>query len=321
MIRENKKTSPAIEKQRGFKDIQQMLKKDFIKNKTLYLMAVPIIIYLIVFKYIPMYGVMMAFENYSPKLGILGSKWVGLKNFKAFFESASFWQVFLNTIRISSATLVCSFPCPIILALLMNELKSIKYAKVIQNLTYIPHFISLVVVCGLIHTFVAPTGIIGGFFCKYLGIKGSLLVHPQYFLPIYIISNIWQKMGWDSIIYLSALTGIDQTLYEAAEVDGAGRWKKALHITFPGILPVIITMLILKVGGIVSVGFEKILLLYNDATMDVADVISTYTYRRGIINMDYSYSTAVGLFNSVINIIFLLVTQHISKKGSGYGLW
>lgn len=298
-----------------------MLRKDFIRNRSLYVLAIPVIAYFIIFKYIPMYGLLMAFEDYSPRLGITGSEWVGLKHFRTFLSTPSFWSVVRNTLSISISQIIFGFPIPIILALLLNEVRSVKYSRFIQNLTYIPHFISLVVVCGLITTFVSSDGIIGGFFSKYADVKGSMLIYPKYFLPIYLISGIWQSVGWDSIIYLSALTGVDESLYEAARVDGAGRWKQTIHITIPSILPVIITMLLLQLGGVLTVGYEKVLLLQNDSTLEVSEIISSYVYRRGLVNLDWSYSTAVNLFNSVINIIILLASQAISRKVSGYTLW
>ena len=297
------------------------LKRDMRKNYPLYIMFAPVLLYFLLFKYLPIYGLLMAFEDYVPKLGVLGSKWVGLKHFEAFFTSPYFKDTLLNTLRISLACLLWGFPAPIVLALMLNELRSARFAKVIQNITYMPHFISIVVACGLIHMFVSDTGVIGSLFVKYFGTNGSLLNYPKYFTPIYVISNIWQKCGWGSIIYLSALTAVDKELYEAAEIDGAGRWKQTLHITIPGILPTIVVMLILRMGNILGVGYEKILLLYNDATLGVADVISTHVYRRGLENLEYSYGAAVGMFNSVVNLVFLLFAQVISKKVNGYGLW
>ena len=297
------------------------IKKDFKLNHSLYIMALPVIIYFIVFKYIPIYGLLMAFCDFSPRLGVFGSEFVGVKHFISFFNSASFFEVLGNTFRISITTIIFGFPMPVILALLLNELKNDKFEKLIQNFTYLPLFISMIVVCGLIKVFTADDGIIGSVFLKASGLSGSMLNYPQFFTSIYVASGIWQEAGWDSIIYLAALTGINQTLYEAAKIDGANRWRQTIHITIPGIMPTIVIMLILKMGGMLNVGFEKILLIYNDATMTVSDVISTYVYRRGLINLDWSYSTAVGMFNSVVNLFFLLTASFISKKINGYGLW
>lgn len=226
-----------------------------------------------------------------------------------------------NTLVISLATLVFGFPAPIILALLMNELKSARYAKVVQNITYMPHFVSLVVICGMIKTFTLDSGIINTILSVFGFEPKSLLNYPQYFVPIYVISGIWQEIGWGSIIYLAALTGIDEQLYEAAKIDGAGKWRQTLNITLPGIVPTIVTMLVLRVGGILNVGFEKIILLYNDSTASVAEVISSYVYKKGLLDQNWSFSAAVGLFNSVINFIFLIVTNYISKKTTEVGLW
>ena len=302
-------------------DFKKAFKKDFTKNKSLYIMFLPIIAYFVIFCYMPMYGIFMAFQDYSPRLGISGSEWVGLENFITFFKAPSFWLVLRNTLKISLATLVFGFPAPIFLALLLNEVKSVKVGRVVQNITYLPHFISMVVVCGMIHMFTKDTGVIGYLYNLITGSKGSMLHNPKLFLPIYVISNIWKEVGWGSIIYLSALLSIDDSLYEAAEIDGAGRWKQTIHVTIPGILPTFVIMLILRMGQILSVGYEKILLLYNSSTMDVADVISTYTYRRGLIDQDWSYSAAVGLFNTLVNLFFVNSANYISRKVNGYALW
>ena len=284
-------------------------------------MILPVIAYYILFCYLPMYGAIIAFKNYQPYLGFLKSPFVGFSNFTQFFSSPYFGTVLKNTLVISLATLVFGFPAPIILALLMNELKSARYAKVVQNITYMPHFVSLVVICGMIKTFTLDSGIINTILSVFGFEPKSLLNYPQYFVPIYVISGIWQEIGWGSIIYLAALTGIDEQLYEAAKIDGAGKWRQTLNITLPGIVPTIVTMLVLRVGGILNVGFEKIILLYNDSTASVAEVISSYVYKKGLLDQNWSFSAAVGLFNSVINFIFLIVTNYISKKTTEVGLW
>ena len=268
-----------------------------------------------------MYGAVIAFKQYKPNLGILGSPWVGFKHFTDFFSFPSFYTVLKNTVTISATTILFSFPAPIILALLLNELKCKKFLKVVQNITYMPHFISLVVICGLVRQFTMYNGFIGEIVGMFTGEAVSLLNFPKYFIPVYVGSGIWQEIGWNSIIYTAALTGVDEQLYEAAVIDGANRWKQTLHVTIPGILPTIVIMLILKLGSILNVGFEKIILLYNDATMPVADVISTYVYRKGLLELSWSFSSAVGLFNSVVNFTFIMLTNAISKKLNGYGLW
>ena len=298
-----------------------MLKKDFIKNKTLYLLALPMLIYYIVFHYAPMYGALIAFNDYSPRLGILGSPWVGFKYFVNFFSAPSFFSLLRNTVTISLTMLVVEFPSAIILALLMNELKSRRFSKVVQNISYMPHFISLVVVCGMVKTFTMDNGILTTLL-SYFGVpKETLLMNPKYFVPIYVGSGIWQQVGWNAIIYLAALTGVNQSLYEAAAIDGAGKLKQLWHITLPGIMPTIVIMLIMRMGGILNVGYEKIILLYNDVVMDVADVISTSVYRKGLLEQSWSFSTAVNMFNSVINLIFLLGTNYLSRKLNDTSLW
>lgn len=298
-----------------------IIKKDFRANKTLYLFLLPVLVYYAVFCYIPMYGAIIAFKDFSPGMGILGSSWAGFKHFIRFFDSPFFGSILGNTLRISIASLVFGFPVPIILALLINELKSKKFSRLVQNATYLPHFISTVVVCGLIRDFTRDEGIVT-YLLSFFGMpRVSLLSYPKYFLPVYIASGIWQEMGWNSIIYLAALSGIDTSLYEAATVDGAGRWKQLLHVTLPGILPTIVILFILRMGSIMSVGFEKLLLLANDMTLEVADVISMYVYRKGLLEQNWSFSAAVGLFNSVINLILLVGANAISRKANAVSLW
>ena len=295
--------------------------KDFKRNRTIYLLLIPVLLYYIMFHYAPMYGSVIAFQNFKPQKGILGSDFVGLMHFKNFFNSPFFGRILFNTLRISFASIIFGFPAPIILALLLNELKFPRFAKVVQNITYMPHFISLVVICSLIREFTLDTGVIN-YILGFLGFTPtSLLNFPQYFTTVYVASGIWQEIGWGSIIYLAALSGLDPALYEAATIDGANRFDQMLHVTLPGILPTIIIMLILKLGQVLSVGYEKIILLYNDNTMSVADVISTYVYAKGLLDLDWSFSSAVGLFNSIINFLFLNAANFISKKTSEYSLW
>lgn len=296
-------------------------KKDFKRNGTLYLLVIPVIVYYIIFHYKPIYGALMAFQDFAPRLGIWGSKWVGLKHFKAFFTSPDFGRLLKNTLTISISTLIVSFPAPIILALLLNEIHRIRIKKVVQTASYMPHFISLVVVCGMVKSFVSDTGFIGQLIGIFTGSPRNLLLEPKCFVPIYVVSNVWQSIGWDSIIYLAALSAVDVQQYEAADIDGAGRLKKMLYITFPGIMPTVIMMLILKIGSVMNVGFEKIILLYNPATYETADVISSFVYRQGFETQNWSYSTAVGLFNSVVNFILLLTANRISRKTSETSLW
>ncbi|MDD6788930.1 MAG: ABC transporter permease subunit [Lachnospira sp.] len=300
---------------------RQRCAKDWHKNWMLYLMILPILIYYAIFKFGPMFGLSIAFLDYKPARGILGSRFVGLKHFINFFTNYYFLRLLRNTIKISLCSLL-TFPCPIILALLLNELRSAKFSKMAQTVTYIPHFISTVVVCSMVIVLTGSNGAITQILHTLFGVEEkAMLNNPAYFLPIYVLTELWQTLGWNSIIYLSALTGIDQQLYEAARVDGAGRWQQTIHVTLPGIAPTIIIMFILKMGKIFNVGYERVMLLYNDATLNVADVINTYVYRQGIVQAQYSYSTAVGLFNCLVSFGLVLLTNKISNKLNGSGLW
>lgn len=295
--------------------------REWKRNYIFYLLFIPVFLYYLIFAYKPLYGALMAFQDFSPATGVSGSPWVGFKHFETFFGSYYFGRLLKNTLTISFSSLIFGFPAPIILALLMNEIKSKTFKKTVQTVSYLPHFISLVVVCSMIKKFTMDTGVINDIIAFFGGERVTFLNFPEYFVPVYIISEIWQTVGWSSIIYLAALSGISQELYEAAMIDGAGRWKQTLHVTIPGILPTIVIMLILRMGSIISVGSEKIILLYNPMTMKTADVISSFVYRKGIQEQSWSYSAAVGLFNSVVNFIFLVCTNKFSKKVSDTSLW
>lgn len=314
MIKQNKRTSET-------KGALAEIKRDFSMNKAVYLMFVPVLIYYILFHYLPMYGAIIAFKDFSPRLGFLGSPWVGFDHFINFFTRPTFVQILGNTLRISLSSLIFGFPAPIILALLINEMRCKSFSRIVQNITYMPHFISMVIVCGMIKTFTADTGIINDIIQFFGGERVSLLGEPKLFTPIYVISGIWQEIGWNSIIYLAAIIGVDDSLYEAATIDGAGRWKQTLHVTLPGIATTVTVMLVLRIGSILGVGYEKIILLYNDATLNTADVISTYVYRKGLLELDWGFSTAVGLFNSVINCLFLFAANYTSRKLNEVSLW
>lgn len=295
--------------------------KDFRKHKMIYLLLLPVIAYYLVFHYGPMYGVQIAFKDFSPSLGIARSPWVGLQFFNDFFNSYYFTRVLRNTLLISLYSIVFGFPASIILALLLNELRSRLFKRTVQSITYLPHFISLVVVVGMMVNFLSADGLVNQLLAS-LGLESHLFLQdPRWFRFLYVSSGIWQEIGWGSIIYLAAMAGIDPTLYEAAKVDGAGRFKQVLHITIPGIMPTIAILFILRMGSVMLVGDEKILLMYNPMTYETADVIGTYVYRKGILEMSYSFSTAVGLFNAVINFAFLLVTNRISKRLGGARLF
>lgn len=295
--------------------------RDFLTNKYLYLMMVPVIAYYVIFHYAPMYGTLIAFKNYSPMKGITGSDWVGLQHFHAFFDSYYFWRILKNTIMISLYSLLFEFPAPILLALLLNEVRNKAFKRTAQTITYMPYFISMIVICGIVTDFTNADGIINRVF-TWFGYDGqAMLQKADLFRPIYILSEIWQRIGWESIIYLAALSAVDLEQYEAARIDGASRFKQMRYITIPGIMPTIAIMLILRMGNLLNVGFEKIILLYNPATYEKADVISSFVYRKGLLEFGWSYSAAVGLFNSVINLALLIMANAISRRLSKSSLW
>lgn len=301
--------------------IGRTLRRDYRRNRYVYLMALPVIAYYIIFHYVPIYGLVIAFKDFSPRSGIITSPWVGFEHFRSFFASYYAVRVIRNTILINVYQLVFSFPAPILLALLLNELRSNTYKRYIQTITYLPHFISLVVVCGFIRDFTASDGVINDIIEVLGGTRSSLLGRPEMFRTIFVTSGIWQEVGWGSIIYLAALSAIDPGLYESATIDGAGRMRQIWHITLPGIAPTIVILLILRIGKMMSVGFEKIILLYSPITYETADVISSFIYRRGLVGFEYSYATAVGLFNSLINFLMLIGANWLSRKYSETSLW
>lgn len=315
------KRNASVNKAFGKKSFISRLGSDLRKNKMMYLMVLPAILFYFIFAYKPMYGAIIAFKDYTPSVGIDGSPWVGIKHITDFFESFYFDRTVRNTVVISLASLFIGFPMPIIFALLLNELRSVKFAKCVQTVSYVPHFISLVVVCGMVKQFTMDNGLINDVIAFFGGKRVSMLNEPSYFVPIYTLSNIWQGMGWQSIIYLAALTSVDRSLYEAAEVDGAGRLRQVFTVTLPAIAPTIVTMFLLKIGNILNVGYEKIILLYNPATYETADVISSFVYRKGLLEFNWSSSSAIGLFNSAINLLLLVVSNYMSKKVADTSLW
>lgn len=300
---------------------RRALSRDFRRHWVLYLMFLPVLAYYIIFHYWPLYGAQIAFKDYVPAKGILGSSWVGLKHFRSFFGSYYFGRLLRNTLLLSVYGIAFSFPAPILFALLMNELSGKGFKRFVQTCTYMPHFLSTIVVCGMIIDFTSSTGIISRFLALFGVPPKTMLLYPQYFRPVYILSDIWQGVGWGSIIYLAALSGIDPSLYEAAQVDGAGRFRQAIHVTLPGIVPTIMVLLILRCGQIMNVGSEKIILLYNDNTLETADVISSFVYRRGLLERNYSYSSAVGLFNSTVNLVILVASNQLSRRLNDNSLW
>lgn len=291
------------------------------RNRSLYLMIIPVLIFFILFHYKPMYGAIIAFKDYTPALGIAESPWVGWDNFTRFFSSVYFGRLIRNTILLSFYSLLFGFPAPIILALLLNEVKNKKFKGLTQTVTYLPHFISMIVVTGMLVDFSMTSGLFNDIIELFGGERSPLLQNPDLYRTIYVASGIWLEIGWGSIIYLSALSGVDSQLYEAAQIDGAGKWKQLIHVTLPGIAPTIIIMFILKMGTLMNMGYEKTILLYNPATYETADIISSYIYRIGLLEQDWSYSTAIGLFNSVINLGLLLITNKIARKCGETSLW
>ena len=298
------------------------IQKDWIHNRAVYLMAIPIILYFLIWNYLPMVGIALAFEDYSARGGFLFSKWIGLKNFVDFFKSYYLWRLLRNTLILSVGNMIINFPAPIILALLLNELENQVFKKVIQTISYMPFFISVVVICGIIVDFFSYNGAFTILLTKLgLAENKDLMSVRSFFRPIYILSNTWQGVGYGSIIYLAALSGVDQELYEAAKIDGANRWQQTIHVTIPGIAPTIIIMLILQIGSLLSTAMEKILLLYRPLTYEVADTITTFVYRRGLIDGDFGYSTSVGLFNSFVNLLLLFIANSVSRKYSETSLF
>lgn len=297
------------------------LSNDFQRNKALYFMFLPVFVYLVLFCYKPMYGIIMAFVDYKPVKGYWGSDWVGLKNFFDYFESPYFKRTVLNTLILNLSFLFFSFPVPICLALLLNEVRNKYFKKTVQTVTYLPHFISLVIVCGMLSQFSLSDGLFNDIIAFFGGERDSLLSNADAYRPIYVASGIWREMGWNSIIYLAALSSVDPQLYEAAKIDGASKWKQTLHVTLPGILPTIVIKLILQIGQLMNLGYEKALLLYNEATYSTSDIISTYVYRMGLEQSDYSYATAIDVMNAVINILLVVMANKISKKVTDTSLW
>ncbi len=300
---------------------RSMLGKDFIRNRTLYVMAVPFVLYFVLFHYIPMYGALISFKDFAPARGVWDSPWVGFKHFTEFFNSYYFGRLLRNTLVISFSSLVWGFPAPIILALLLNEVRSTFFKRTVQSLTYVPHFISIVVIAGMVIDFTQIRGVVNDLVTLFGGEKIAFLQEPKYFVPLYVITGIWQEVGWGTIIYLAALSSIDPGLYEAATIDGANRFQRLMHITFPSLLPTIMILFIMRMGAMMSVGHEKIILLYNPANYETADVINTFVYRKGLLEMSWSYSTAIGLFNSAVNFVFLIGANQISRMAKQTSLW
>lgn len=291
------------------------------KHKNVYIILLPVLLYYLIFAYGPMLGNIIAFQDYSITRGIFDCEWVGLKHFESFLTNYSCFRLIRNTLMINLYGLIFGFPAPIILALMLNEVRVGWYKRTVQTITYMPYFISTVVIAGMMLDFLDTRGLINDIIRLFGGEPIQFLVRAEMFWGIYTVSEIWQGVGWGSIIYLSALSGVDMDLYEAAAIDGANRFQQMVHVTLPSILPTIMIMLILRLGQMMSLGYEKILLIYTPAVYETADVISTYVYRKGLLELNFSYSTAVNLFNSVINFILLVSSNRISRALTGSSLW
>lgn len=292
-----------------------LLKKSLKKNWQLYLCLIPVVAFFIIFHYVPMYGIQIAFKDFNPVDGFTGSRWVGFEHFTRFFNSYYFERVLINTLTVSLYQLAITFPAPIILAIMLNELPSTRFRKTMQMTTYIPHFLSVVVVVGMLYTFLSPrTGVVNHALSAFGAEKVFFMAEPGWFQSLYVWSGVWQTTGWSSIIYIAAIAGIDPALYEAAIVDGASKLKRIWHITIPSIMPTAIILLIMQCGRVMNIGFEKVFLMQNNMNLEASEVISTYVYKAGMIDAQFSFASAVGLFNSVINCLLLFAVNWISKK-------
>ncbi|MGE7825920.1 ABC transporter permease [Paenibacillus sp. NPDC093718] len=307
----------AAKKPPKLKTVAVLIRKDW----QLYSLLILPVMYLLIFKYGPMIGNVIAFRRFMPGGSIYGEKWVGLHYFNMFIHDPAFWNVFKNTLLLGALSLLFTFPVPIIFALLLNEVKSKRFKKFVQTASYLPHFLSIVIVAGMILQLTSVNGSVNSLVEFFNGERINFMQRAEWFRTIYISSEIWQGMGWGAILYLAALTTIDESLYEAARIDGANRWKQTLFVTIPGILPTIVTLLILNMGAFLAVGFEKILLLYNPVIYETADVISTYLYRVGLVSNNFSYATAIGLFESVIGLILVFSVNAISRRLTDRSLW
>ncbi|CAM4403820.1 MAG: ABC transporter permease subunit [Paenibacillus macerans] len=291
------------------------------RNGGLYLLLLPAFVLTLLFAYKPMYGVLIAFKDYSPALGIGDSPWAGFKHFEKFFNSYQFFTTIKNTIVISLYS-IATFPIPIVLALMVNQMRPNRFRRFFQTVSYMPHFISTVVMVGLMLILLSPsTGLVGNLYKLFGAEAPDLIGSAAWFSSLYVWSDVWQHVGWDSIIFIAALSTVDPSLYEAATVDGASRWHKIRYIDLPMLMPTAITLLILRVGGLLGVGFEKVYLMQNDLNITASEILSTYIYKIGLLSSQYSFSSAVNLFNTVINFLLLILVNQISKKYSENSLW
>ncbi|WP_127581503.1 ABC transporter permease [Paenibacillus koleovorans] len=318
MITDTRNLSPLTKPESGWSRYRKL----WIRDKYLLLMTVPAILYFLIFHYAPMYGILMAFKDFSPSRGIWDSRWVGLQWFEEFFNSIYAFRLIKNVLLLNLYNLLWGFPIPIIFALLLNEVRRQAFKRFIQSVSYMPHFISVVVIVGMTVTFLSPNSGIVNALLDVLGFdRINFLSEADWFRTIYIGTDIWASFGYNSILYLAAIAAIDPQLYEAAKIDGAGRWKQMLHVTLPGLASTIVILLILQLGRMMSVGFEKIILLYNPATYDVADVISTYVYRIGLVGGEFSFAAAVDLMNAVINCVLIVTFNRLARKWTAISLW
>ena len=316
---------PAVEQspvKPTFAERRLSVAKRFRRDRVYLLMLVPVIAFFVIFHYVPMYGALIAFKKVAPGKGYLAGEWIWFANFELFFNSIFFWRLLRNTFVLSFYSILFGFPIPILFALALNGIRRPYYKRFVQSVSYLPHFISTVIVVGMMVNFLSP---VNGVVNRFIEAAGGSPIHffnsVRWFRPLFVGSEIWQSFGWGSIIYLAALTTINPELYESATVDGASRLQRMWHIDLPGILPTIMILLILRMGSILAVGFERIILMYNPATYEVADVIQTYVYRRGVLQADVSYATAIGLFNSTINLVFLVVFNRVSRRITEISLW
>lgn len=302
--------------------LQKPLHKRIYQSRYLLLLFLPCFVFYVLFKYVPMWGVLIAFKDFKPFIGFADSAWVGLKHFRQFFSSPDAWRVIRNTLMLGGYTLLWSFPFPLLLAIALNEVRKAGFKKTVQTVSYMPHFLSAVVICGMLTSFLSP---IRGVINQIIGMFGvdpiNFMSQSKYFRSIYVISEIWQETGWGAIIYLAAITNIDPQLYEAAKLDGASRVRQITAITLPSIAPTIVTMLILRVGAVLEVGLEKVLLLYTPAIYETSDIIATYVYRHGIVNSNMSYASAIGLFSSLTNLVLLLSANFLARRFSDTSLF
>lgn len=313
-------TNPATAK-RASLGFWRRLGRDLVKNRIVYLMWIPVLAYYLVFHYAPMGGIVIAFQNYKPFKGITGSQFVGMKWFIDFLTGPYAWRVIRNTLVISMQNIIFGFPMPILLALMINEVKSTKFKKTVQTVSYMPHFVSLIVVCGLLMDFSSSQGLFNAIGTAFGLPRTNYLSNIDTYRTIYVASGIWKQMGWGSIIYLATLSAVDPSLYEAAAIDGANRFRRILHVTLPALVPVIAVQLIMRLGQVMSEGYEKTILIYNESTWEVSDIVSSFVYRRGLLENNYSYGAAVGLFNSLVNVVILTTANSASRALTSESLW